>query len=215
MPDTFILIPGRSSRQGVALNEGKYTDNYLEEIATLRMNPDDMTAMQVVSGDRIRVWNTTGEFIAPCADARDELPRGMLFIAYGNLSCRVMPSDTHGSGMPDSKGLDVFAEPAATAAAAPENAEATTSGISPAAAETSASRLTAPVTAAASPPLTVAMHAPSAENIAIAPRDPRPVRTPPATPSVASPTARRGAPLAVGLALVLLILAVIAAIIGR
>ncbi len=42
MADTFILIPGRSSRQGVTLNEGKYTDGYKEEINTLRMHPDDM-----------------------------------------------------------------------------------------------------------------------------------------------------------------------------
>lgn len=122
MAETFILIPGRSSRQGVTLNEGKYTPGYQHEITTLRMNPDDMAAMHVAPGDRIRVWNAIGEFTAPCVDAGDELPRGMLFIAYGDLSCRVMPPDTHGSGMPDSKGLDVFAEPAEHAAAAAADA---------------------------------------------------------------------------------------------
>ena len=38
---------------------------------------------------------------------KDELPEGMLFIAYGDLSSRLMGGDTHGSGMPTSKGLDV------------------------------------------------------------------------------------------------------------
>jgi formylmethanofuran dehydrogenase subunit D len=112
MPASFILIPGRSSRQGVAMNEGKYTDAYRQEISTLRMNPDDMHEMSVAAGDQIRVWNKIGEFVAPCIDARNELPRGMLFIVYGDLSCRVMSGETHGSGMPDSKGMDVFAEPA-------------------------------------------------------------------------------------------------------
>jgi hypothetical protein len=79
------------------------------------MNPKDMDALHVQDGDEVRVWNDVGEFVAPCMNAKDELPRGMLFIAYGDLSCRVMPADTHGSGMPDSKGLDVFAEPAANA----------------------------------------------------------------------------------------------------
>ena len=37
----------------------------------------------------------------------DELPVGLLFMAYGDLSSRLMGGDTHGSGMPTSKGLDV------------------------------------------------------------------------------------------------------------
>ena len=116
MTQTFILIPGRSARQGVTLNEGKYTDGYKTEIATLRMNPQDMQDLQLVDGDIVRVWNEVGEFSAPCTNAKNELPPGMLFIAYGDLSCRVMPADTHGSGMPDSKGLDVFAEKSTDAA---------------------------------------------------------------------------------------------------
>ena len=28
MPEPFILIPGRTSRQGTSLNEGKYTATY-------------------------------------------------------------------------------------------------------------------------------------------------------------------------------------------
>ena len=39
-----------------------------------------------------------------------ELPPGVLFIAYGDLSSRLMEPDTHGSGMPTSKGLDVELE---------------------------------------------------------------------------------------------------------
>jgi len=38
------------------------------------------------------------------------LPEGILFIGYGDASCRLMGADTHGSGMPTSKGLDVELE---------------------------------------------------------------------------------------------------------
>ena len=38
---------------------------------------------------------------------RNELPPGLLFISYGDASSRLMGGETHGSGMPDSKGLDV------------------------------------------------------------------------------------------------------------
>jgi formylmethanofuran dehydrogenase subunit D len=40
----------------------------------------------------------------------DELPEGLLFIAYGDISSRLMGGDTHGSGMPTSKGIDVELE---------------------------------------------------------------------------------------------------------
>ena len=108
----FVLIPGRSSRQGVTLNEGKYTDGYLDETSTLRMNPDDMQRMGVSTGDEVRMWNDIGEVVVPCRDAKDECPEGLVFICYGDKSSQLMGGETHGSGMPDSKGLDVFIQPA-------------------------------------------------------------------------------------------------------
>ena len=48
--------------------------------------------------------------MAVTAAKGDELPPGVLFIAYGDLSSRLMGGDTHGSGMPTSKGLDVAME---------------------------------------------------------------------------------------------------------
>lgn len=112
MAEQFILIPGRSSRQGVTLNEGKYTEGYLDETSTLRMNPDDMQRLGLKTGDEIRMWNDMGEVVVPCLDAKDECPEGLVFICYGDKSSRLMAGETHGSGMPDSKGLDVYVQPA-------------------------------------------------------------------------------------------------------
>ena len=50
MPAEFILIPGRTSRQGTTLNEGKYTDGYREEISTLLMHPDDLARIGAEAG---------------------------------------------------------------------------------------------------------------------------------------------------------------------
>lgn len=110
MADTFILIPGRTSRQGTGLNEGKYSDDYLEEINTLLMNPDDMKRLSLADGDRARMWNETGEVIVPCKSGKNDLPPGLLFISYGPVSSQLMGAETHGSGMPTSKCLDVFVE---------------------------------------------------------------------------------------------------------
>ncbi|MFP6768125.1 MAG: molybdopterin dinucleotide binding domain-containing protein [Planctomycetaceae bacterium] len=113
MSEQFILIPGRTAKQGTTLNEGKHTEGYRVEISTLQISPEDMQRLEMVDGDRVRVYNDVGEFTVPCKTARrDELPPGMLFISYGDNSSRLMGGDTHGTGMPDSKGLDVFLEKA-------------------------------------------------------------------------------------------------------
>ncbi|MCA8995511.1 MAG: hypothetical protein KDA80_00930 [Planctomycetaceae bacterium] len=113
-PQQFILIPGRTSRQGTGLNEGKYSSDYLDEINTLQVSPADMESLGLVDGDRVRVWNEVGEMkVAVKTSKGDELPRGILFISYGPQSCHLMNSNTHGTGMPDSKGMDVWLEPVA------------------------------------------------------------------------------------------------------
>ncbi len=110
MPEKFILIPGRTSRQGTSLNEGKQSRAYQEEINTLNMNPDDMQRLGLCSGDTVRMSNDVGEVLVSCKSGKDGLPPGVLFISYGDMSSRLMGGETHGSGMPDSKGLDVFVE---------------------------------------------------------------------------------------------------------
>ena len=99
MPEEFILIPGRTSRQGTSLNEGKYTETYLEEINTLQIAPEDMERLGLADGDQIRMWNEVGEVEGPCKTAKgDELPPGMLFISYGDKSSQLMGGETHGTG---------------------------------------------------------------------------------------------------------------------
>jgi len=113
MPVEFILIPGRTSTQGTTLNEGKYTDGYVSETRTLKMSPQDMRKLNLANGDMVRMWNEFGSVEVPVEGAKgDELPPGLLFISYGDISSRLMGGETHGSGMPDSKGLDVRVEKA-------------------------------------------------------------------------------------------------------
>lgn len=110
--ESFVLIPGRTSRQGTALNEGKETDSYVEETQTLRMSATDIDRLQLADGQHVRITSTHGSVDLPCrAGRKDELPDGVLFVAYGPASSLLMGGDTHGSGMPDSKGLDVTVEP--------------------------------------------------------------------------------------------------------
>ena len=111
MSHTFILIPGRTSRQGCGISEGKFEAAYQEEITQLQVSPPDMERLGLNSGDRVRLTGEHGAIEVAVTTAKgDELPEGLLFIAYGDLSSRLMGGDTHGSGMPTSKGLDVELE---------------------------------------------------------------------------------------------------------
>ncbi len=112
MTETFILIPGRTSRQAAAIGSGRFADAYLHEVTTLRVSPSDMRRIGLADGDRVRITSAGGRQVdvAVGAAVDDELPSGVLFIAAGNLSSQLLDSDTHGTGMPTSKGLDVRLE---------------------------------------------------------------------------------------------------------
>jgi formylmethanofuran dehydrogenase subunit D len=112
MSETFILIPGRTSEQGCGISEGKFQDKYQQEINTLQVSPGDMQRLGLVDGNRVRLTGEQGQIVEVNVTTakKDELPDGMLFIAYGNISSQMMDGDTHGSGMPTSKGMDVKLE---------------------------------------------------------------------------------------------------------
>src|SRR5262245_34657957 len=111
MPETFILIPGRTSKQGVGISEGKFKEGYLSETQTLQVAPKDMQRLGLKENGRARLTSEFGRIeVSVTAAKGDELPLGLLFIAYGDLSSRLMGGDTHGSGMPTSKGIDVELE---------------------------------------------------------------------------------------------------------
>ena len=109
--EIFILIPGRTAKQGTTMNEGKFTQGYMDEINTLQMNADDMARLGVKTGEKVRVKSEQGVIEIPCIAAKaGDLPAGLLFLPYGDQSSKLMSGDTHGTGMPTSKGIDVEVE---------------------------------------------------------------------------------------------------------
>jgi len=104
----FILNPGRTSKQGQQINVGKDHAEYQSIVNTLTMHPDDMKALGITSGATIRVRTEWGEATFQCREGK--VPLGMLFVPYGPPTCRLMPSNTDGTGMPTSKGWEVEVE---------------------------------------------------------------------------------------------------------
>jgi len=104
----LILIAGRSLKQGTGLNIGKESADYQDAVNRLEMNRDDMLRLGLKNGDKARVKAAGAAVVVHCQEA--ELPAGMAFIAYGPASSELMEQETHGSGMPSSKGFEVEVE---------------------------------------------------------------------------------------------------------
>lgn len=105
----FIMIPGRTNKQGVQINVGKDEAAYRAIVTTLTMHPDDMKQLGLAGGASVRVRTETGEAVFECKEGN--IPRGMLFVPYGPPTCRLFAGGTDGTGMPTSKGWDVDVEP--------------------------------------------------------------------------------------------------------
>lgn len=108
MARPFILITGRTTKQGRTIHLGKEAKEYVEEISALEMNPADMEALQVKEGDRVRMRTPHGSSVLRCK--KGTVPPGLLFAAYGQFVNALVGPDTQGTGMPDTKGFEVEVE---------------------------------------------------------------------------------------------------------
>jgi sulfite reductase (NADPH) flavoprotein alpha-component len=109
---SMLLVPVRTSRQGVSLNIGKLKAEYQDETSTVEMHADDMAKLGLQKGDKIRLRAPNGNAITVKCKAQkgaDATP-GLMFIAYGPNSSVLMDEDTAATGMPLSKHLSVEVE---------------------------------------------------------------------------------------------------------
>ena len=106
----FIMNAGRTSKQGQQINIGKDDDDYKAMVTTLTLHPEDLKALGVAAGGSVRVRSEYGgEATFRCQEGK--VPRGMIFVPYGPPTCRLMGSETDGTGMPTSKNWEVEVEP--------------------------------------------------------------------------------------------------------
>ena len=116
----FILISVRTTKQGQRINSGKEGEDYQSIVNTLTMNADDMKAIAVETGAKVRVRSEHGEAVFECKDGK--VPPGMVTVPYGPPTCRLFIGDTDGTGMPTTKGWEVEIGPAGQEAISPSSA---------------------------------------------------------------------------------------------
>ena len=108
MAKPFILITGRTTKQGRTIHLGKDAKEYIDEVSSLEMNPADMEALKVKEGDRVRMRTPHGSSVVRCK--KGTVPPGLLFVAYGQFVNALVGPDTQGTGMPNTKGFEVEVE---------------------------------------------------------------------------------------------------------
>jgi len=115
MVPKLILITGRTIKQGEALHKGKDSDEYRQATGFVEMSRADRGRLapqgwgERGAAQRVRVRTAFGE--AELELREGNLPEGMIFVPMGPAANALIGSETRGTGMPDSKGLEAEVEP--------------------------------------------------------------------------------------------------------
>jgi formylmethanofuran dehydrogenase subunit D len=113
----FILITGRTAKQGEALHKGKDSDEYRQATGFVEMSRADRERLALLTpqgwgergaAQRVRVRTAFGE--AELELRESDLPEGMIFVPMGPAANALIGAETRGTGMPDSKGLEAEVE---------------------------------------------------------------------------------------------------------
>ncbi len=104
----FTLITGRTTKQGTSIHLGKDAKEFVDEISTLQMNAKDIEALRLQEGDQVRLRTPHGSTVVKFK--KGDIPQGLVFIAYGGFINSLVGTDTQGTGMPNTKGIEVEVE---------------------------------------------------------------------------------------------------------
>ncbi|MEM2447523.1 MAG: molybdopterin dinucleotide binding domain-containing protein [Candidatus Bathyarchaeia archaeon] len=107
----MVLVSGRSLEQGLGKETGKFSKRYVNATAVCQMDPEDMSRLNIVEGDNVRISSQHGSIIVQAVKSRYAPHPGIIFMAYGPCVNSLTSPNTHGTGMPSFKGLEVEVEP--------------------------------------------------------------------------------------------------------
>jgi formylmethanofuran dehydrogenase subunit D len=100
------LLSGRSLGQGKGKLTGKFSEEYLRNVAVCELNPEDMKSLDIAPGQNVKVTTKTGSVVVRAAIASQRLERGTVFMPYGPWVNMIIASETYGTGMPFLKGIE-------------------------------------------------------------------------------------------------------------
>ena len=106
------LITGRSLAQGRTKEQGKLSNDYLNNVACCEFNPEDLKGLDISTGQNVRIATDFGSVVVKALESSQFLERGIAFMPYGPWAEFVVNPETHGTGMPSYKGMEAMVTPA-------------------------------------------------------------------------------------------------------
>lgn len=100
----IVLLSGRTTKQGITAEIGKTSDEYLQNVALIQLNPKVMGELGVKDGDTVEIQTKYGSAVVKCQES--DVEENLGFMPYGPWANLLIGSETHGTGMPDSKGVE-------------------------------------------------------------------------------------------------------------
>ncbi len=100
----LVLVTGRSLSQGEGLDIGKTTKDYFEGVAIIELDGEDLEALGVVEGGKVKVETEYGSIVVRAIKSRRK-HKGIAFMPMGPWASLVIDPNTYGSGMPTLKGI--------------------------------------------------------------------------------------------------------------
>ncbi len=116
-----LLVTVRTAKQGATMVTSKHSAPYIAEISTLRIHPDDLSALGVADGNSATLTSAHGEIQVTCKAT--DVPQGLFFLPLGPVANTLFSAwSTEESGVPNWKRIQVSLTPCE------ERAEANNSG---------------------------------------------------------------------------------------
>ena len=100
------LITVRTSKQGAAMEISKFSQEYLDEIASLTINPKDLESLRLNGDMKALLKTSVGEATVTCRPG--DVPEGLFFLPLGALANTLIGGESYGTGVPDFKGVDAL-----------------------------------------------------------------------------------------------------------
>jgi formylmethanofuran dehydrogenase subunit D len=98
------LLSGRTAKQGIGLEEGKTSDNYVNSVNIIHLSQDDADKIGLKAGQPVKVVTEEGSVHVHWSTDKN-LDSGLAFIPYGAWANQLYSSTTGGTGMPLLKGV--------------------------------------------------------------------------------------------------------------
>jgi len=108
--EVLTLITGRTRKQAIGMHKGKGSPEYHDATAVVEMNPEDMARLGIQDGGLALLRTADGEVELTARSG--SLPPGLVFVPMGTSVNVLVGVETHGTGMPSFKGLEVDLAPA-------------------------------------------------------------------------------------------------------